>query len=92
MSAVSSTAAPAAATGAPFGGTTDGLPGIPVSENAAHLAQVYIGVTSMMMLFCVLAFGTRIYQRVLPVWKIGLDDYFIVAGFVCPPSPIPSHP
>jgi hypothetical protein len=96
----SSTAAPdPAATGVPFGpgnGTEAGpvpIPGIPISERAAYLSQVHIGVTSVLMLMCVIAFGTRIYQRIRPVWKVGLDDYFIVAGFVRLPSlSSPPHP
>jgi hypothetical protein len=100
MSAVTTAPDPAGtATGAPFGdgavagnGTDAGAPppfldGIPISERAASLAQLYIGVTSAMLLLCIIAFTTRIYQRVRPVWKVGLDDYFIVAGFVSPPFP-----
>jgi hypothetical protein len=86
----SATTAPGpAATGAPpmgpggpgSNGTAEILPGVPISDRAAYLAQVYIGVSSVLLLFCVIAFVTRIYQRVRPVWKAGLDDYFIVAGF-----------
>jgi len=71
--------------GAVAGSGTDGtgqIPGIPVSEHAAYLAQVYIGVSAVLLLLCVVAFTTRIYQRIRPVWKVGLDDYFIVAGFI----------
>ncbi|GAB1317798.1 Rhodopsin domain-containing protein [Madurella fahalii] len=67
----------------PLNGTVPLIPlGIPVSDNAAYLAQVFIGVTSTLMALCIITFGTRIYQRVVPVWKVGLDDYFIVAGFI----------
>lgn len=38
------------------------------------------------MLLCIIAFGTRMYQRIRPVWKVGLDDCFIVAGFVSLPA------
>lgn len=67
----------------PLNGTAPPIPpGILVSGQAAYLAQVFIGVTSTLMALCIITFGTRIYQRVVPVWKVGLDDYFIVAGFV----------
>ncbi|KAK4183836.1 hypothetical protein QBC35DRAFT_83264 [Podospora australis] len=56
-------------------------PGIIVTDRAAHLAQTFIGVTSVLVALCTITFCTRIYQRVFPVWKVGLDDYFIVAGF-----------
>ncbi|KAK4652848.1 hypothetical protein QC762_512880 [Podospora pseudocomata] len=61
----------------------DGLPpGIPVTERAAHLAQTFIGVTSILMALCLVTFFTRIYQRVFPVFKMGLDDWFIIVGFI----------
>ncbi|KAK0721278.1 hypothetical protein B0T21DRAFT_351246 [Apiosordaria backusii] len=61
----------------------DGLPpGILVTEKAAHLAQTFIAVTSILMALCLITFFTRIYQRVFPVYKMGLDDWFIIAGFI----------
>jgi len=71
-------------TGGAPGNTTEPppFPGVPISEHAAYLARVHIGVTATLMLLCVIAFGTRMYQRIRPVWKVGLDDGFIVAGFV----------
>ncbi len=96
MSSSTSALAPVA-TGAPVGNGTDALPppfpGIPISERAAYLARVHIGVTSTLFFLCVVTFGTRIYQRIRPVWKVGLDDYFIVAGFVRLSFPLPlSYP
>ena len=89
MSSATTAPGPAATGAPPMGpggpsnnGTTELLPGVPISDRAAYLAQVYIGVSSVLLLLCVIAFVTRIYQRVRPVWKAGLDDYFIVAGFV----------
>lgn len=77
---------PDPAAGAPMGGNvTAPIMGIPISEHAAHLSQLHIGVTSVLMLLCLITFTTRIYQRVRPVWKVGLDDGFIVAGFVSIP-------
>ncbi|KAK3385456.1 hypothetical protein B0H63DRAFT_183168 [Podospora didyma] len=70
---------------APFDGTMGApppFPGIPISERAAYLAKVHIGATSVLLALCILTFGTRIYQRIVPVWKIGLDDWFITAGFI----------
>ncbi|KAK0712797.1 hypothetical protein B0T26DRAFT_873120 [Lasiosphaeria miniovina] len=55
--------------------------GIPITDHAAYLSQVYIGLTSVLLALCILTFCTRIYQRVRPVWKVGLDDWFIMVGF-----------
>ncbi|KAL2193869.1 hypothetical protein P885DRAFT_63643 [Corynascus similis CBS 632.67] len=69
--------------GGPGGNGTSEIPqGIPISEHAAYLARVYIGVSAVLLFLCLVAFTTRIYQRIRPVWKAGLDDYFIVAGFI----------
>ncbi|KAM7221277.1 hypothetical protein V8F06_003452 [Rhypophila decipiens] len=54
---------------------------IVVSPKAAMLAQAYIGSTTSLIVLCVIAFATRMYQRTRPVWNVGLDDYFIVVGF-----------
>jgi hypothetical protein len=54
----------------------------PVSDRAAYLAQVHIGVTAPILALCVLTFSTRLYLRARPVWNIGIDDYFIIVGFV----------
>ncbi|KAK3988840.1 hypothetical protein QBC44DRAFT_382017 [Cladorrhinum sp. PSN332] len=56
-------------------------PGIIVTPRAAHLAQTFIAVTSILVALCTVTFCTRIYQRIFPVWKVGLDDYFIIMGF-----------
>ncbi|KAK4224081.1 hypothetical protein QBC38DRAFT_26968 [Podospora fimiseda] len=61
--------------------SSSGPPGILVSPRAAHLAQTYIGVTSVLVALCIITFCTRIYQRIFPVWKVGLDDFFIILGF-----------
>ncbi|KAM7191731.1 hypothetical protein V8F20_009208 [Naviculisporaceae sp. PSN 640] len=53
-----------------------------ITQKAATLAQVYLGLTSVFLVFCVIAFGTRMYQRTRPVWHVGLDDYFIIVGFI----------
>lgn len=57
-------------------------PPIPISEWAAYLSKVYLGLTSVLMLLAISVFITRMYQRVRPVWKVGLDDYFIVGGML----------
>ena len=92
MSSSTSALAPVA-TGAPTGNGTEALPpflGFPISERAAYLARIHIGVTSTLFFFCLVTFATRIYQRIRPVWKVGMDDYFIVAGFVSRSSPNPT--
>ncbi|KAK3680607.1 hypothetical protein B0T22DRAFT_173171 [Podospora appendiculata] len=76
---------PNSTAGSPPTNSTAGPPiplGIPVSERAANLAQLHYGVTSVLLVLCVLTFGTRMYQRVVPVWKIGADDVFIAMGFI----------
>ncbi|KAK1753226.1 hypothetical protein QBC47DRAFT_431639 [Echria macrotheca] len=55
---------------------------IPVSDWAAYCARIFIGSTSTLLLLCIITFCTRMYQRVRPVWKVGLDDYCIAAGFI----------
>ncbi|KAK3360681.1 hypothetical protein B0T25DRAFT_496651 [Lasiosphaeria hispida] len=54
---------------------------IPISERSAYLSRVFIGVTTVLILLCTLAFVTRMYQRIRPVWKVGWDDYCIVVGY-----------
>jgi hypothetical protein len=58
------------------------LTGMSISEHAAYLSRIYIGVTATLLFFCTLTFVRRIYLRVRPVWTIGLDDYFIIVGYV----------
>jgi len=55
---------------------------VPITEKMAHLSRIYVGVTSVLLVLCTLAFLTRMYQRIRPVWKVGWDDCFIVVGFV----------
>ncbi|KAK4235081.1 hypothetical protein C8A03DRAFT_46705 [Achaetomium macrosporum] len=69
---------------APMGSATEPTaPGIPthfrmgrVPRPGPHWRDIYADV------LCIIAFRTRIYQRVLPAWKAGLDDYFTVLGFI----------
>ncbi len=74
------------ATGAADGGNATINPmlftGVPISPHAAYLARVHIGATSVLMFLCIITFSTRMYQRIRPVWKVGLDDMFICLGFV----------
>jgi hypothetical protein len=88
MSSSTSALAPAA-TGASDAGnaTIPEFTGVPISERAAYLSRIHIGVTSALMFLCLITFSTRMWQRIRPVWKVGLDDYFIVAGFVRLPPP-----
>ncbi|KAH6615828.1 hypothetical protein B0J18DRAFT_446662 [Chaetomium sp. MPI-SDFR-AT-0129] len=55
--------------------------GVPISDRAAFLTRVYIGANTVLLVLCLVAFSTRIYHRVRPTWHVGLDDYFITAGF-----------
>lgn len=56
--------------------------GVPISDRAAFLTRVYIAANTVLLALCLVAFSTRIYHRVRPTWHVGLDDYFITAGFV----------
>jgi hypothetical protein len=56
--------------------------GMPIDPRAAHLSQIYIGLTSALLLLASITFFIRIYQRIRPVWKMGADDYFIIVGYV----------
>jgi len=58
------------------------LPGFPIDPRSAYLAQVYIGLTSTLLLLASITFFIRIYQRIRPVWKMGADDYFIIVGYM----------
>ena len=55
---------------------------IPISERAAYLARVHIGVTIPLLALCLVPFCARLYVRMRPVWRVGWDDGFIVLGFV----------
>ncbi|KAK0616741.1 hypothetical protein B0T14DRAFT_523736 [Immersiella caudata] len=56
--------------------------GVFIPEKAARLARVYVGVTTTLLFLCTLTFLVRIYQRLWRHgWKIGWDDYFIIAGY-----------
>jgi hypothetical protein len=57
-------------------------PLIPVTERAAYLSRIHMGVTTPLLMLCLVTLGTRLYVRIRPVWKIGVDDVFIVLGLV----------
>ncbi|KAK0702753.1 hypothetical protein B0H67DRAFT_391931 [Lasiosphaeris hirsuta] len=54
---------------------------VPISERSAYLSRVFIGVTTILILLCTLTFLARMYQRIRPVLKVGLDDVFIFFGY-----------
>ncbi|GAB1314652.1 Rhodopsin domain-containing protein [Madurella fahalii] len=54
-----------------------------ITERAAFLARVHVGVTIPLLALCLVPFFARIHVRVWPVWRFGLDDAFIVAGLLC---------
>ncbi|KAK3936054.1 hypothetical protein QBC46DRAFT_420451 [Diplogelasinospora grovesii] len=56
--------------------------GIEISERAAYLARLHIGITSTVFALCALTFYTRMHQRMKPNWNVGQDDWFLTAGFV----------
>ena len=58
---------------------------IPISDRAAYLGRVHMGVTIPLLTLCLVPFFIRLYVRVRPVWQVGWDDCFIVLGFVRDP-------
>ena len=54
----------------------------PISERAAFLARVHIGVTIPLLALCLVPFCARLYVRLRPVWRLAWDDLFIILGLV----------
>ena len=59
---------------------------VPISDRAAYLARVHIGVTVPLLAVTLVPFFARLYIRVWPVWRFGWDDALIVLGFVSSPK------
>lgn len=49
----------------------------PISERAASLARIHIGVTSTLLALALALFGLRIWVRTRPVWRVGKEDYIM---------------
>ncbi len=62
----------------------------PISEEAAYLARVHVGVTIPLLALCLVPFCARMYVRIRPVWRLAWDDLFIILGLVG--SPPRCHP
>ncbi|KAK3297259.1 uncharacterized protein B0H64DRAFT_121625 [Chaetomium fimeti] len=58
-------------------------PMFPISERIALLSRVHIGTTIPLLVLCLVPFIYRMYIRIWPVWRFGVDDGFIVAGLLC---------
>ncbi|KAK3326062.1 hypothetical protein B0H66DRAFT_600197 [Apodospora peruviana] len=56
-------------------------PFVPITDRAALLARVHIGVTIPLLALTLVPFVARIYSRIWPVWRIGFADWLIVIGF-----------
>ncbi|KAK4646183.1 hypothetical protein QC761_208210 [Podospora bellae-mahoneyi] len=54
-----------------------------ITERAAFLARLYFGVTVPLLALALVPFCARIYVRIWPVWRLGWDDAFIIAGVAC---------
>lgn len=54
----------------------------PISEKAAYLARVHVGVTISLLTLCLVPFCARLYVRIRPVWRLAWDDWFIILGLV----------
>ena len=55
---------------------------LPISPHAAYLAQVHIGVTVPLLLLTTAIFGTRMYHRIWPKWRMEVCEWFMVLGYV----------
>lgn len=53
-----------------------------ITERAAFLARLHFGVTVPLLALALVPFCARIYVRIWPVWRLGWDDAFIIAGLV----------
>ena len=58
------------------------MPMIPVSDRAALLARVHIGVTVPLLALTLVTVIARVRLRVRPVWRVRVDDWLVVIGFV----------
>jgi hypothetical protein len=58
---------------------------IPISDRAAYLGRVHVGITIPLLALCLVPFSARLYTRVRPVMRCGWDDVFMVLGFVSGP-------
>jgi len=54
----------------------------PISEQAAYLARVHVGVTIPLLALSLVPFCARLYVRIRPVWRLAWDDWFIILGLV----------
>jgi hypothetical protein len=64
----------------------------PISERIALLSRVHIGTTIPLLVLCLVPFFARMYIRIWPVWRFGIDDGFIVAGLVIPTASSTASP
>ncbi|KAK3685271.1 hypothetical protein B0T22DRAFT_500226 [Podospora appendiculata] len=60
-----------------------GAPMIEITAQAAYLARVHVGVTVVLLAVCLVPFVARVHVRISPVWRVGLDDWLILAGLLC---------
>jgi hypothetical protein len=56
---------------------------VPISPEAAFRARIHYGVTVPLMALVLAALCGRLYLRLWPSYRMWVDDWFIVAGFVC---------
>lgn len=54
---------------------------IPVSDRSVYLSRVFYGTTITLLVLCIPTLSTRVYLKTRP-WRLGLDDLFIIVGFV----------
>jgi hypothetical protein len=59
------------------------IPMFAITERVALLSRVHLGTTTTLLVLCLIPFFARMYIRIWPVWRFGVDDAFIVAGLFC---------
>jgi hypothetical protein len=57
---------------------------VPVSDAAHQAARVYLGVTVTLLTVALSTLVARIAFKLRSSVRFGLDDYFILVGFVSP--------
>jgi hypothetical protein len=84
----SGTAAPGAMPpGGPAGGPPDpSMIPLLLTDAALYYAHNFAGVGIALNILAFLVFSGRIWTRSYPVFRMGLDDYFMIAAYVSPQS------
>jgi hypothetical protein len=63
----------------------------PISDRAACLSRVHVGITIPVLALTLVPFTARLYSRMRPTWRMGWDDAFVIVGFVNITVPTPAQ-